>query len=99
MRRNMFGEEQPENYADLMGIINDRSLDVSGARVEIMDNSGDGGDERFNGWCAEISGDADDGEGDTELLEINTCAWPDKDSLLADLKACGFRRIDDTTGV
>lgn len=95
MKRNMFGEQQPENYDDLRGLINDRSFDVTTARVEIMDNTDDGGDLRFQGWCAEISGDADDGEGETELLEINTCAWPSKDALIADLKACGFRRIDE----
>jgi hypothetical protein len=99
MKRNMFGEEQPEKFEDLIDIRDEYGLNPRSASVIIMDGSTDNAkDSNFYGWCAEINTEVeqetDDGA-EWESKTFSTCAWPSKEELLADLKAAGFTNISE----
>lgn len=95
MKRNMFGEMQPENFDDLVTLADEKGFDPRQAYVTVSDGSIDNGpDTNFHGWCAEISAEVED-DGEMDTVNFNTCAWPDKDSLLADLKAAKFLKVED----
>lgn len=94
MKHNMFGEQQPESFNDLVEIKDEYGFDPKKAYVTVADGTLDNEKgSNFYGWCAEISAEVEeDGESDTK--EFNTCAWPSKDELLADLIAAGFGKIE-----
>lgn len=98
MKRNMFGDEQPETFDDLVEIRNSYGFNPASAYVTVADGSADNSpDSNFHGWCAEISVEVEQ-EGDEgvelEQKEFSTCAWKSKDDLLADLAAAGFKKVE-----
>lgn len=84
MRTNTFGERQPATADEIIEAmemewdLDDLESDIY-ARIEHTPDEA----EPFNGWCAEIIADE---------RQINTCAFPTKEAVIAALKSAG---IDD----
>lgn len=82
MKRNAFGDAQPLGYEELTEALleKDWEPDDCFVSVEFVEE-----DAPYGGWSAEIAGDND---------IISTLGYADKDELVKDLKAAGFRDID-----
>jgi len=82
MKRNMFGDAQPANFEEISEALFEKEWDVDDCVVivEYLEE-----EAPYGGWTAEIAGDND---------IICTLGYADKETLLKDLRACGFRKID-----
>lgn len=88
MKFNLFGDPQPENLAELEILV--ENIDPDTVLVTISEGTSEV-DPRFQGWSAFISGNNEDGE----YIEVQTCSWPDKESLIADLHRLGYSDIEE----
>jgi len=88
MKLDMFGNKMPENKAELVALMDELSFEALDVTLVVVSYTTPNPREpsNFDGWSAQIDGEID-GE---EAVSISCCAWPDKDSLVADLKAIGF---------
>lgn len=84
MKRNLFGQPQPGNYAELVEVIDEFEIDPERATV-FIDNDPDE-EPPFTGWTAEIVGEND--------VVINTLGWPSEDVLRGDLSTAGFTDVE-----
>jgi hypothetical protein len=82
MKRNIFGDAQPANFEELSEALFEKDWDTDTC-VVIVEHIEE--EAPYGGWVAEIAGDND---------IISTLGYEDKNELLKDLKACGFRDID-----
>lgn len=89
MKRNMFGDPRPTGHAEIEEAMEELGIDADSctAKAQI-----EGEDDGFGntGWTADISGVDDE----DEIIEIATLAYPEKDTLIADLKAAGIKTIE-----
>lgn len=83
MKRNVFGDPQPIGHLEIMEVLYEKEWEAEDCLVivELVEE-----EAPFGGWSAEISGDDD---------FVSTLGYASKDELLKDLKACGFKGIQD----
>lgn len=81
MKRNAFGDGQPGNHLEIMEIMFEKEWEPQDCLVvvEFLEE-----EAPFGGWAAEISGEDD---------VVSTIGYADKEELMKDLRACGFRGI------
>lgn len=87
MQRNKFGEPRPSNFAEISEVFSEtgKEPDYCHATIEHeKDNDGFGN----KGWVAEIR------ENESGETVLTTLAYPEKDDLIADLKAIGISDLD-----
>lgn len=94
MKRDLFGEQQPENFADIVEVVSETGFVPITATCSVTFASDPDPTNRFNGWSATVDGQDDDGMD----VSFTTCGYQDKEVLLADLRAVGFRVIMDEEG-
>ncbi|NTF18204.1 hypothetical protein G6L37_07275 [Agrobacterium rubi] len=82
MKRNVFGDAQPANFDELSDAMFEKEWEPQDC-VVIVEHLEE--EAPYGGWTAEIAGDND---------VICTLGYASKESLINDLRACGFRDID-----
>lgn len=90
MKTNIFGDPRPLGAAEITQAIEEKFLDASMAMARIDREDHDDG-FGGKGWCAEIAGEPDE---DSDMVTINTLAYPTKEQLIADLEAVGIADIE-----
>lgn len=87
MKENTYHDQLPETLEELTQMVKDEGLDISTSVVVISYTTPNPQDPSFyDGWSAQIDGmDAFGND-----VSISTCGWPDKDTLVADIKSLDF---------
>lgn len=92
MKIDGFGARQPENFEDIMEVINALDLNPKLCSATLSYQEPGDGDltDRFDGTSAEVRGSDSDGN----PQEFTTCGYADDKELIKDLEAAGITDID-----
>lgn len=89
MHRTRFGEARPNNHEDMVEALMelDYCFEGGGSHARLQPPDPSNVDTVFQGWTA----DAVDDFG----VEFSTAGYPERDAIVADLRAAGFVTFED----